>query len=281
MKKNKESILPVVGPYGIGKSMTALIIQKNLFLKGIKSLYINIKYYNKRIPFIYKLKTLMNECFYLCSSEEDYISYKKLFEENSYNDIWLYIKDIYEKIIKITGTSFLFIIDQYKQSYDPNENIFKFTKIHIFLLSTINDKDIKSNIKSLLKKENPKLNYIYLKDLIENNIDVFIVNKDRLVKKIIDEKKNLININNDNKNKNNCENNKIDNNSINDNNINNNDDKSKIDIIKTNCNKDKTLNNIFATFGYLPRYISLLLKKYENIFDFSNEEYIKIFRGYF
>ena len=30
----------------------------------------------------------------------------------------------------------------------------------------------------------------------------------------------------------------------------------------------------------MPRYISLLLDKYDNIYDFSNEEYINIFRGY-
>ena len=249
IKKNDELIYTIVGPYGIGKSLTALIIQKNLYIKGIKSLYINVKYYFRQIPFTNKIESLINECFYLCSSENDFISYHSLLAGKNYNDIWQYLKDIYDNIKNYDN--YLFIIDQYKKNYDVSNDIFSFPKIHIFLLSSINDKDIKSDILSQLKNENPRLNYQYLIKLIENNNVLVIVNKERLNKKIPDGNNNL-------------------------NDLNNNDNK----IIKYNDDKNKLINNILATFGYLPRYISLLLDKYDNIYDFSNEEYINIFRGY-
>ena len=249
IKKNDELIYPIVGPYGIGKSLTALIIQKNLYIKGIKSLYINVKYYYRQIPFTNKIESLINECFYLCSSENDFISYHSLLAGKNYNNIWQYLKDIYDNIKNYDN--YLFIIDQYKKNYDVSNDIFSFPKIHIFLISSINDKDIKSDILSQLKNENPRLNYQYLIKLIENNNVLVIVNKERLNKKIPDGNNNL-------------------------NDLNNNDNK----IIKYNDDKNKLINNILATFGYLPRYISLLLDKYDNIYDFSNEEYINIFRGY-
>ena len=249
IKKKDELIYPIVGPYGIGKSLTALIIQKNLYIKGIKSLYINVKYYYQQIPFINKLETLINECFYLCSTEKDFISYHSLLDGKNYNNIWECLKDIYDNIKNYEN--YLFIIDQYKKNYDISNDIFSFPKIHIFLLSSINDKDIKSDILCQLKNENPRLNYHYLIKLIENNNTLVIVNEERLNTKIPDGKNNL-------------------------NDLNNNDNK----IIKYNDDKNKLINNILTTFGYLPRYISLLLDKYDNIYDFSNEEYINIFRGY-
>ena len=322
INNEKEYIFPVVGPYGIGKSMTALIIQKNLFLQGIKSLYINLKYYFKSIPFMHKIENLMNECYYLCESEKDYFSYKEILDKKNHNDIFLYLKDIYEKITDYTN--FLFIIDQYKKSYDPHDNIFQFPKIHIFLLSSINDKDVKSNIESILKKEEPKLKYTYLIQLINNNLELYKLNYQRLLKKITDEKHylNINSNNNDNDNKssdinsnngtkdiqtindnddiNTNENindihtintdvdikdistinfnNNININEIHSNNINENNNENTIDININN--KNETLNNILVSFGFLPRYISLLLNKYDNIFDLVNEEYVKIFRAY-
>ena len=249
IKKKDESIYPIVGPYGIGKSLTALIIQKNLYIQGIKSLYINVKYYFQGIPFINKLETLINEWFYLCSSQEDFFSYHSLLDNKNYNNIWQYLKDIYDNIKNYEN--YLFIIDQYKKSYDTSNEIFSFPNIHIFLLSSINDKDIKSDILCQLRNENPRLKYQYLIKLIENNNLLVTINESSLNSKIPDGINNL-------------------------NDLNNNNDK----IIKYNDNKNKLINNILAQFGFLPRYISLLLDKYDNIYDFSNEEYIKIFRGY-
>ena len=281
--KNKiESIFPIVGPYGIGKSLTALILQKNLFTTGIKCLYINIKYYCQEIPYVNKLDTLMNECFYLCSNEEEYIWYHKLFQDKNSSNIWELLKIIYDNIKDYTN--FLFILDQYKASYDPQRNIFSYPKIHIFLISSINDKDIKSDIISLLKNEEPKIKYNYLFELLENDylIDIYKMNQKRLLKTITEE--NNINDKNNNNNIdmksniNNISNDNINNNII----INNmdNDNNEDVEKIVDNSDKIKTIETILNSFGFLPGYISLLLNKYKNIYDFSNEEYIKIFRGY-
>ena len=169
MDKNKF-IFPIVGPYGIGKSLTALILQKKLFIQGIKSLYINIKYYSKEIPYLEKLDTLINECYYLCSNVEDYIKYHKLFQNKNNKDIWQLLKIIYDNISDYTN--YLFILDQYKASLDPNDDIFNYPKIHIFLLSSINDKDIKSDIKALLKNEKPKLRYNYLIRVLDDKYHI-------------------------------------------------------------------------------------------------------------
>ena len=281
IKNKNESILPIVGPYGIGKSLTALILQKNLFINGIKSLYINIKYYNQEIPYINKLDTLMNECFYLCSKEEEYIFYHKLFQDKNSSNIWELLKIIYNNITDYTN--YLFILDQYKASYDPQRNIFSYPNIHIFLLSSINDKDIKSDIKSLLKNEKPKIKYNYLFQILENNylIDIYKMNQKRLLKTITEE--NIINDNDNNNNvKSNINNISRDNINNNINVINNMDNANNknIENIVDNSDKFKTIETSLNSFGFLPKYISLLLNKYKNIYDFSNEEYIKIFRGY-
>ena len=285
IKNTKELIFPIVGPYGIGKSLTALVLQKNLFIQGIKSLYINIKYYSKEIPYVDKLDTLMNECYYLCSNEVEYIYYHKLFQNKNNNDIWQLLKIIYDNISDYTN--YLFILDQYKTSLDPNRNIFYYPKIHIFLLSSINDKDIKSDIKSLLKNEEPKLRYNYLIRLLDDKyyINIYEINQKRLLKKITEENKddnNNINDNISNSTNNNVGeniNNNIENISNNYFHIDNtNNDKHIENIANNNDGKFKTINYILTSFGFLPRYISLLLNKYENIYDFSNEEYINIFR---
>ena len=44
---------------GIGKTITSLFIHKSLFLKGIKGIYLNIKYYsNQMISWERKMETL-------------------------------------------------------------------------------------------------------------------------------------------------------------------------------------------------------------------------------
>ena len=282
MDKNKF-IFPIVGPYGIGKSLTALILQKKLFIQGIKSLYINIKYYSKEIPYLEKLDTLINECYYLCSNVEDYIKYHKLFQNKNNKDIWQLLKIIYDNISDYTN--YLFILDQYKASLDPNDDIFNYPKIHIFLLSSINDKDIKSDIKALLKNEKPKLRYNYLIRVLDDKyyLNIYEINKKRLIKKVTDEVEDNNNDNDivdniSNNAKNNVED--IINNNIKNNNNNTNNDMHIENIADNTDSKLKTINYILSLFGFLPRYISLLLNKYENIYDFSNEEYKNIFRKF-
>ena len=120
----------------------------------------------------------MNECFYLCSSEKEYIEYLKLLYQKNYNSIWLYLNDIYEKIKD--NSNYLFIIDQYKKEYDVEDNIFNFPNIHILLLSSVNDKDIKTDIISILKGDKPRLNYTYILELFENSSKLININKEVL-----------------------------------------------------------------------------------------------------
>ena len=165
LKNNKTNIYAISGPYGIGKSLTSLFIQKNLYLKNIKSLYINLKYYNKIIPWENKINTLLSECFFLCDKAEDLSEYQKILEYKEYSSIWFYLQDIYKFIIynkDIQNNTYLFIFDQYKLDYEDkntNENLFYFNKIKLFLLSSINDKDIKTNLKNILLKKDAKINY--------------------------------------------------------------------------------------------------------------------------
>ena len=234
LKNNNENIYAISGPYGIGKSLTSLFIQKNLYLKNIKSLYINLKYYYKIIPLENKINTLLSECFFLCDKAEDLSEYQKILEFKAYSSIWFYLQDIYNFITKykdIKNNIYLFIFDQYKLDYEDkntNENLFYFKKIKLFLLSSINDKDIKLNLKNILQKKDAKINYLYQKTLLSNKI--------KLIMK---------------------------------------------EIITSNIKNKKNIENalkIFEQFNYLPRYISLYIDKYENIFDLLFNESSKIFK---
>ena len=65
LKQENEMIFPICGPHNIGKTISALIIQKELFLKkNIKSLYINLKYYFSDATKNCEIKTdtLIKEC---------------------------------------------------------------------------------------------------------------------------------------------------------------------------------------------------------------------------
>jgi hypothetical protein len=234
LKNNKTNIYAISGPYGIGKSLTSLFIQKNLYLKNIKSLYINLKYYYKIIPWENKINTLLSECFFLCDKAEDLSEYQKILEYKEYSSIWFYLQDIYKFIIynkDIQNNTYLFIFDQYKLDYEDkntNENLFYFNKIKLFLLSSINDKDIKTNLKNILLKKDAKINYLYQKTLLSNN--------NYIMK----------------------------------------------EIITSNIKNKKGINNTFKIleqFNYLPRYISLFIDKYENIFDLLFNESSKIFKN--
>ena len=66
IKSKNKKIYAACGPHGIGKSISSLYIQKELFLGGLSSLYINLKYfqYLTYIKWEQQLKTLINECFF-------------------------------------------------------------------------------------------------------------------------------------------------------------------------------------------------------------------------
>ena len=88
-------IFPICGPHNIGKTITALRIQKAWYLNGIKSLYLNIKYYffeplkdlNKKID------TLIKECFYFVENENQLIDlYNEFQKENSIEKIIMFLQ---------------------------------------------------------------------------------------------------------------------------------------------------------------------------------------------
>ena len=239
---NDNYIYAIYGPYGIGKSLTALIIQKYLFINNYKSIYINLKYFAKNISLDSKFQTLISECFFLCENPEELEEYHKLLLGNKSKNIWYCLQIIYNhlKDKKKELSQYLFIIDQYKMNYDENYSVLNFPNLHIFILSSINDKDIKNSLISMLKGIKPKIKYHFIEKLIKDTFKGIILKyKEKIVTKISG------------------------------------------DFNMTNDEKFEFISCILNLFGNLPRFISLLLNKYSNIFDLLNEEYKKIFSKIF
>lgn len=139
LKDKSNFIFRVFGPYGIGKSVTSLIIQKKLYKKKYKSIYINLKFYSKEISWDIKLDVLLSELFFFCDDKNEYeLVYEKLLKNKSKN-IWNYLVILYKhikeqvKLKKKKLSKYLFIIDQYKINYDLNSYLLNFL-IFIYLL---------------------------------------------------------------------------------------------------------------------------------------------------
>ena len=99
MNNNNNFIYAVYGPYGIGKSLTSLIIQKSLYIKKYRSIYINLKFYSKSIiSSDIKFQTLLSECFFLCKDKDEFESYHELLIQNKNKNIWFYLSIIYNLI---------------------------------------------------------------------------------------------------------------------------------------------------------------------------------------
>ena len=236
---NKEKLLGFCGPYGIGKSITSLFIQKDLYFSNKKkSVYINLKYYyNSEIKDEEKEKAFIKECYFLVDNSEEFYEIFQLISFKKKN-IWIMIEDLVDYLFKKNRKEFFLIIDQYKQKFDEENNLKNLTKtIKIIILSSINDKDVKYNLIAKLEKEVNKQNfvinfkyddiikYIYILNLFklnENNLDIFFK----------DEKGD------------------------------------EIALAKN------ILNNIFNN---IPKYINLYLYYYKNIVELYNKEYVKIF----
>ena len=163
---SKDKIFAICGPYGIGKSFTSLLLQKYLYLGKINSIYVNLSN-NEEIS---KLKeTLIKESFFLNLGQTDFVFLANKITYYKVNNIWDIISliDDYcrEKQIK-----FLLILDQYKRKCDPNENLLKLKVDNIFLLSSINDKDVKGNLVSQIKcNKELDFKYVYYISLGINN----------------------------------------------------------------------------------------------------------------
>jgi len=163
---SKDKIFSICGPYGIGKSFTSLLLQKYLYLEKINSIYVNLSN-NEEIS---KLKeTLIKESFFLNLGQKDFVFLANKITYYKVNNIWdiIFLIDNYCKDKKI---NFLLILDQYKSNRDLNKKLLKLKVDNIFLISSINDKDIKGNLVSQIKGDKElDFKYVYYNTLGINN----------------------------------------------------------------------------------------------------------------
>lgn len=170
--KNEEKVKAYTGPYGIGKTFTFLMAQKSLYINGIRSLYINLKYYETLASLDEKIETLQKECFYLFFEEDEYSSFLK-------NTIIFPFNSVFEAIFNIVtylnlnNNTYLIILDQFQEKFFSNEELKSLKDIckKLVLISSINDTDVKLNIKKMLSKEHKSEDYIeyeYIFKLITN-----------------------------------------------------------------------------------------------------------------
>ena len=146
-EENKEMIFPICGPHNIGKTITSLIIQKTSFINGVKSLYFNIKYFFDQSSDNVNLKinTLIKECFFFVNNEKELLDlYKEFKKIIRIQDVVEILKNKLESK-EFAKNNFFLILDQFQTTYDYNL-LNLFSKFKIFLLSSINDFDVKNNI---------------------------------------------------------------------------------------------------------------------------------------
>jgi len=167
IKNEKANIYALTSPYGSGKSLVALIIHKNLYIKGHLSLYINFKYYSKKyISWNDKIDTLLSECFFLF---KDFSLLKELaikIQTNYKSDIWSLLSLIKEFLIE-KNISPIFIFDQHQESIDK---ILSYQNFKIFLLSSNDDKDVKNQFVLKLSSKPCLIDYNYYSNLIPKKL---------------------------------------------------------------------------------------------------------------
>ena len=178
----KEKIFAICGPYGIGKTFTALLIQKELFKEGKNTLYINLDN-NQAIE---ELKiNLIKEFFFLNLEKNIFINLSTQIYEEIYNDIWELITKI-DNFCNENNIKYLLFLDQYQKNKDKNNILSNIKTNKIFLLSTINDEDIKDNLFSE-KQKDILFSYIYISNFkFDKSIELLIKNKSDENKKCIE-----------------------------------------------------------------------------------------------
>ena len=161
IKDNNKKMYAVCGPFGIGKTFTSLLLQKHLS-KDIKTLYINLANKEEINP----LKdTIIKEILFLKLEENDFNTLIKKILTSDFNSIWDIIKEI-DKFCSNNQIDFLLILDQYQKSNDEENNLFELKVKKIILLSSINDKEVKDYLVSILqKKTDVRINYDYIMTL--------------------------------------------------------------------------------------------------------------------
>ena len=147
LKNDNENLLGFCGPYGIGKSITSLFIQKKLYFNKKISAYINLKYYyNKNIEYKEKAITFIKECYFLVDNSEDLFNIYESITLIEIN-IWKMITILMKYLNKKNKKDCFLIIDQYKKKYDIEKNLknlIKNFKVIIFSSIKFNTK-YKSN----------------------------------------------------------------------------------------------------------------------------------------
>ena len=156
--EKKDKIFAICGPCGIGKTFTSLLLQKHLFKLNFNTLYVNLINQEE----ISNLKeTLIKETFFLNLNKEKFISLANEIIKSNANSIWDIISLIDEYCSK-ENINFLLIVDQYRKDRDEKDNLLKLKVKKIFLLSSINDKDVKENLVSQYKGiKDLKFKYVY------------------------------------------------------------------------------------------------------------------------
>ena len=248
----ENSIFPICGPHGTGKTITSLYIHKSLFYQGKKGIYINIKYYmNDKISLEEKKETLIKECFFIVNDENEFLDiYKTFLLKDDFYDLLVVIKNF---IIKKSSDNIYIILDQFQNKYNVNNILEQLMKIKIFLLSSINDFDVKSN-----------LIFKYEDELFNTNDFPWLLSKNKIKYKIkyyyiencveedyyeLDKYRNMVR-------------NKI----------------KKVHEENDDIEKEfKYVYYILKKFGYLPKYFFGYISLYESIIDLLFFEYSNIF----
>ena len=183
-KDNQNKIYALCGPFGIGKSFTALLIQKILFFQKYPTIYVNLAT-NSTLDTLKMI--IIKELFFLIFDKNKYIDYSKKILNENINNLW-------ELIIKIdqfcleNNINYLLILDQYQSNKDQNKQIKNLKTSKIFLLSSINDTDVKDNLISQITGNNSEnsINYKYIISLFDadeiiNPENLIIENKDQII----------------------------------------------------------------------------------------------------
>ena len=260
LKENDPFLLPVCGPHGTGKTITALYIHKYLFLKGIKGVYLNLKYYSKdNISLEDKIDVLIKECFFIVDNQNELLElYKQFIRLNDFYPAIFLIKDFIEQKKKKKNKNIYMIFDQYQEKYNFRDFLKIIKEIKIFLLSSINDKDVKMNLINKFKEEicinskmelqdenpnpNPNPRNIIRYNYIENLIDPELFKHDSYKNIFINKIK-----------------------------------QNETDEIKIN-NELSFVYYILEKFNFIPKYVFGYINYYGSILDLLFEEYVNIIK---
>lgn len=174
-----SQFIPICGPESIGKTSTVLgffSLNRHLY----NYFYINLKTLDKYKGDTIKIKELIIKELYHCirieNINKNIETIKKLVTDESNNPIKL----ISGLINKLELIGIYLIIDQYKITFDKNYNELKIIQrianeryIHIILISSMNEEDVKDSIVTTLSNTNTPsiftLDYIYVNSLVKCN----------------------------------------------------------------------------------------------------------------